>query len=104
MSKHGLQVIENDALVVLCFDEPPGQRFAVLSHHGVKSRLRDMGFTFTTSKVHSMLSRARGRVRLEDDCGPYKVWTLTAAGMEYRRHVLAIIQRLDDWKRRSDIS
>lgn len=93
MSKHGLQVIENDALVVLCMEARANYDGNLIptTHYRIRDTMRRMGYQFSASKVHSMLSRAGGRVRYD---AKNKEWRLTAAGLEYRLHVVDTLRRL----------
>lgn len=79
------KVIENDALVVLCLRDMAD----TMSHHQFAVRARALGFTLSRSQCHNLLSRAGGRVTpIRGDGVITWTWRLTAAGLEYRLHVL----------------
>ena len=80
------KVIENDALVVLCFTGIIDE----MSHHRFKEKAKSLGFNLTKSQCHNMLHRAKGRVKLVAGGG----WKLTASGMSYREAVLDVIQKI----------
>ncbi len=86
LRKTGLQVIENDALVVLAFPFAGKMTWVQFQR-----QLRNMGFECSNSKVHSMLSRAKGRVTYNESTDE---WSLTAHGREYQRHVEETLERL----------
>lgn len=81
----GMQVIENDALVVLCLRDMNDR----MTHHEFKKRAAAMGIQLTRSQCHNMLHRAMGRVSYTS--GNHYLWRLTAAGLLYREHVIAVL-------------
>lgn len=84
MSKHGLQVIENDALVVLAFDYYDYQPHGKMTWVKFQRRLKQMGFDFSNAKIHSMLSRSGARLKFDVSTNE---WSLTALGREFLGHV-----------------
>lgn len=81
------RVIDNDAIVVLCFRNLGETMKDTMTHHEFKVRAAQMGFVLTKSDCHNMLHRATGRVITDG-----KVWQLTTAGDVYRTHVLNVIR------------
>lgn len=79
------KVIENDALVVLCLRNTEDR----MTHHEFKVRAAARGFALSKGDCHNMLHRATGRVNTNG-----RVWWLTAAGQEYRLHVLGVMSAL----------
>lgn len=82
--------IDNDAIVVLALKTIHDK----MTHHGFLLRAKAMGIIITRSDCHNMLHRALGRVKYTGS--PKWEWSLTAAGLEYRKWVREVMRRLLD--------
>jgi len=80
------KVIENDAIVVICFRHT----LEAITHHQFRLRAQKRGFDLSKSQCHNMLHRATGRVVVDAE----NHWRLTVSGEAYRQYVIDTVQRL----------